>query len=64
MTRFEELLDAKLDEIAHDLVLSGQPPAAEEVRRIDLDWVHQQASVRQSLGQPAPTPSAPPPARG
>jgi len=38
---------------------AGAMPA-EEVRQIDADWVRQQQSLRQSLGQPAPTPSAPP----
>jgi DNA-directed RNA polymerase specialized sigma24 family protein/type VI protein secretion system component VasF len=62
--QFLNAAGAPLDQIEHDLDVTGQPPAAEEVRRIDVDWVHQQAPLRQSLGQPAPAPSAPPPAGG
>lgn len=53
---------APLDEVERELDVTGQPRAAEEVRRVDVEWVRQQQSLRQSLGQPAPTPSAPPPA--
>jgi hypothetical protein len=53
-----------LDEVERDLEVTGQPSAAQEVRGIDVDWVHQQPSLRQSLGLAAPSPSAPTPAGG
>lgn len=49
-----------LDEVEHNLDANGQPVAAEDVRRIDVDWVHQQQSIRQSLGKRTPTPSPSP----
>jgi hypothetical protein len=55
---------APLDQVERDLEVTGQPPAAEQVRQIDVDWVRQQQSLRQSLGQPAPTPSAVPKSGG
>jgi len=58
--QFNTAAGAPLDQVERDLEVTGQPQAAEEVRQIDADWVRQQQSLRQSLGQPAPTPSAPP----
>jgi len=57
---------APLDQVERELEVTGQTPAAEVVRQIDVDWVHRQESLRQSLGQPAPAPapSARPPAGG
>jgi len=58
--QFINAAGAPLDQVERDLEVTGQPQAAEQVRQIDVDWVRQQQSLRQSLAQPAPTPSAPP----
>jgi hypothetical protein len=62
--RFLNAATAPLDEVERDLQLAGQPSAAEEVRRIDVDWVHREPSLRQSLSQPASSPTAPSPNGG
>jgi uncharacterized protein DUF5667 len=56
-TQFMTAASSPLDDVEHDLDVTGQPPAAEQVRRIDVDWVHQQQSLRQTLGQPTPSPT-------
>jgi hypothetical protein len=63
-TRFTDAAGAPLDQVERDLGVTGQPASAEQVRQIDVEWVRQQPSLRQSLGVPAPSPTAPPPASG
>jgi hypothetical protein len=63
-TRFTDAAGAPLDQVERDLSVTGQPASAEQVRQIDVDWVRQQPALRQSLGQPAPSPTAPPPPTG
>jgi hypothetical protein len=53
---------APLDEVERELEVTGQPTAAQEVREIDVDWVHQEPSLRQSLTQPAASPAPASPA--
>jgi hypothetical protein len=63
-TRFTDAASAPLDQVERDLAVTGQPASAEQVRQIDVDWVRRQPALRQSLGQPAPSPTAPPPPTG